>query len=172
MQKGRASNMDIQSFIDELNQNSKQVSAREYSLGKLIKDLKTLDSSLVVKIDDGNFPMKSSLPYAEDGDKQTEWGFKYNKKIESVFESWRGSYCELSMEFSTDNQNITVAELLKMAEFVNGKYLCGYKGGAFLMDLQTPIHIANRGTCGQLKLIGVYVNENFAVLKTRVDNDD
>lgn len=165
--------MDIQEFIKALNQNSKQVSAREYSLGKLIKDLKNLDSDLIVKIDDGNFPMRSNIGYAEDGDeKYKDLGFKYNKRTESVFESWRGSYCELAMEFSGENQNIKVKDLLEDAEFINGKYLCGYKGGDFLMDLQTPIHIANYGYSGELKLIGVEIKEGFAVLKTRIDNDD
>jgi hypothetical protein len=165
--------MDMQAFIDAFIENSKRVSAREYSLGKLIKDLKNLDSDLIVKIDDGNFPMKSNIGYAEDGDKKPkELGFQYDKKTESVFDSWRGSYCELAMQFSDDNQNITVKELLEDAEFINGKYLCGYKGGDFLMDLQTPIHIANYGSCGELKLIGVEIKEGFAVLKTRIDNDD
>jgi hypothetical protein len=164
--------MDIQAFIDALNQNSKQVSAREYSLGKLIEDLKSLDFGLIVKIDDGNFPMRSNTGYAEDSDEKDEYGFEYDKTTESVFDSWRGSYCELAMQFSGDNQNITVGELVKMAEFVNGKYFRGYKGGDFLMDLQTPIHIANYGCLGELKLIGVEINEGFAVLKTRIDNED
>lgn len=168
--------MDMQAFINDLNENSKRVSAREYSLKKLIKDLKNLDSDLIVKIDDGNFPMKSNIGYAEEGDKKPKEldfrFFQYDKKTESVFESWRGSYCELAMQFSEDNQNITVKELLEDAEFINGKYLCGYKGGDFLMDLQTPIHIANYGSCGELKLIGVEIKEGFAVLRTRIDNDD
>jgi hypothetical protein len=164
--------MNIQAFVDALNQNSKEVSAREYSLGKLIKDLKNLNPDLVVEIDDGTFPMKSSLSYAEEGEEQGKYGFKYDKKTESVFASWRGSYCELSMEFNDKNQNITVVELLKMAEFVNGKYLCGYKGGDFLMDLQTPIHLALYGTCGILKLIGAKEIDGKVVLITREDKDE
>lgn len=160
--------MNIQGFIDALNQNSKQVSAREYSLGKLIKDLKNLNSDLIVEIDDGTFPMKSSLGYAEEGEKQGEYGFEYD----TVFASWRGSYCELSMDFDDKNQNITVKELLGMTEFVNGKYLRGYKGGDFLMDLQTPIHIANYGTCGILKLIGAKEIDGKVVLITREDKDE
>lgn len=164
--------MDIQSVIDALNQNSKEVSAREYSLGKLIKNLKELNSSLIVEIDDGTFPMKSSLSYAEKDEERGEYGFKYDKKTESVFDSWRGSYCELSMQYSKESQNITVAELLKMAEFVNDKYLCGYKGGDFLMDLKTPIHMANYSFCGELKLIGVKEFDGKAILITRKDIDE
>lgn len=164
--------MAIQTFIDAINKNSKEVSAREFSLGKLIKNLKNLNPDLIVEIDDGSFPMKSPLSYAEEGEEQGKYGFKYDKKTESVFGSWRGSYCELSMEFDDRNQNITVAELLKMAEFVNNKYLCGYKGGDFLMDLETPIHIANYGERGELKLIGVKEENGKAILITRKDNDD
>lgn len=164
--------MDIQAFIDALNKNSKEVSAREFSLGKLIKNLKNLNQDLVVEIDNGTFPMKSELEYAEEGEERGEYGFEYDKKTNSVFDSWRGSYCELSMKFSKENQNIAVKDLLDMAEFINGKYLCGYKGGDFLMDLITPIHIANYGTCGELKLIGVKEENGKVILITRKDNDD
>ena len=73
----------------------------------------------------------------------------------------------LFRSYSDDDQHITVGQLLEMAEFVNGKYLYGYKGGDFLMDLDTPIHIANYGYSGNLKLIGIEEKEGIAVLKTR-----
>lgn len=120
----------------------------KYLLGKLIEDLKNLNLDLIVEIDDGTFP---------------------NPAGKNVFDSWRGFYCELAIQYSKENKNITVAEFLKMAESVNGTWLTGYKGGSFLMDLQTPINIANYGCCGILKLIGVKEINGKAVLITAIN---
>lgn len=167
---------EFRAFIYALGKNTKETSAREYSLGKLIKDLKNLNPNLVVKIDDGTFPMKSKVRYAEtyiEGKEAGEYHFEYNKETNSVFNSWTGGYCVgLSMNYSEENQNIIVKDLLDMAEFINDKYLCGSKGENFFMDLKTPIHIANYETRGELKLIGVKEENGKAILITRKDNDD
>jgi hypothetical protein len=137
----------MQQLINNWSLEQKRISAEEYCLGSLIKDLKNIQPDLIVEIDDGTFP---SSP---------------------IFHSWRGSYYELGMEFSNNNENITVNDLLEKAELVNGKYLFGYKGGEFLMDLETPIHIANYGSCGNTKLIGVYEDNGKAILKTRIEDE-
>jgi len=170
--------MFIQQLIDNWQLEQKRISAEEYCLGSLIEDLKNIQSDLIVEIDNRTFPLKEYLGYAEEGDKgdkKYEDGyfkgfFKYNRKTLSVFDSWRGRYCELSMQFSNNNQNITVNDLLTMAEFVNGKFLGGYKGGDYLMNLNTPIHIANYGTSGNIKLVGVYEHNGKAILKTRIED--
>jgi hypothetical protein len=169
----------MQQLIENWNLEQKRISAEEYCLGSLIEDLKNIKSDLIVEIDNGTFPLKEYLGYAEEGDKgdkKYEDGyfkgfFKYNRKTLSVFDSWRGRYCELSMQFSNNNQNITVNDLLTMAEFVNGKFLGGYKGGDYLMNLETPIHIANYGSCGNTKLVGVYEHNGKAILKTRIEDE-
>jgi len=139
--------MSIQQLIDNWQLEQKRISAEEYCLGSLIKDLKNIKPDLIVEIDNGTFPSRP------------------------IFYSWRGRYCELAMEFSDNNENITVNDLLTMAELVNGKYLYGYKGGRYLMDLDTPIHIANYGTSGNTKLVGVYESNGKAVLKTRIEDE-
>lgn len=169
--------MDIQQFIDNLNKQAKLRSAREFSLRDLIESLKKMDKNLEIIIDNQTFPFSSNLSYAEQGDERgyceyTGPYYKYNKKTESVFSSWRGSYCELAMEYSKENQHITTGKLLEMAEFIDGKYLCGYKGGDFLMDLDTPIHIDNYGEARNIKLIGIEELNGCAVLITRDTSDD
>lgn len=168
--------IEIQSFITGLNQAQKIESAKEYSLGKFIADLSKIDQSLIVEFDNGIFPMVSEVYYAEEGDEKGTYKyigeyFKYSKKTKSVFKSWRGSYCELAMNYSNENQSITAKQLLDMAKFINNKYLDGYKGGDFLMDLQTPIHIDNYGDSGGMKLTGVSIKDKKVLLITRKDNE-
>ena len=154
---------------EKLNNLSDEISDREYygfyNLGELINDLKNFNIDMVVEIDNGTFPMKSKLYYTEEEDEESE------KETETVFDSWRGDYGKLSMQFDNNSQNITVGELLKMAEFINNKYLCGYKGGIFLMDLWSDIYIANYGTVGELKLIGVHQDKDKVILKTIINDD-
>ena len=169
----------INKYLRNLALEQERISAEEYCLGSLIADLKNIKSDLIVEIDNGKFPLKEYLGYAEEGNKGDEkyedgyfkGYFKYNRKNLSVFDSWRGIYSQLAMEFSDNNQNITVNDLLIMAEFINGKYLGGYKGGDYLMHLNTPIHIANHGTSGNTKLVGVYESNGKAVLKTRIEDE-
>ena len=140
--------MFTQQDIDNWNLEQKRISAEEYSLGSLIADLKNIKPDLIVEIDNGTFPSRP------------------------IFHSWRGSYYELGMEFSNNNENITVNDLLENAESANGKYMCGFKGGEFLMDLKTPIHISQYyGICGNTKLIGVYESNGKAILKTRIEDE-
>ena len=168
---------DIEKSLQEMQQQREEeerISGEEYSLEALISDLKKLNKDLQVQFDNQSFPKAHELCYAEEGDKKTKYGpylfYDYNKTTLSVFDSWRGNYNLLSMRYSSNSQNITVGQLLEMSEFVNQKYLCGYKGGDYLMDLGKAIYVANSGCSQSIKLIGIKVEEEIVVLQTR--NDD
>lgn len=141
--------MDLmQKVIYLSNENSKFKSAKEYNLGTFIKDLEKLDGDKEIIIEDGVYP--------------------------SCFCSWRGSYCELSLDF--DRTPILVRELLEKAKDANGKTFIGYKGGEFLMDFFVPIHIAAYGNCdycGEFaKLIGIKEYGDKYILVTRDDRKE
>lgn len=167
--------MDIQDLINAMNQAQKLESAKEYSLGKLIRDLQVLDPHLMVVIDNGCFPEASLVGYSEAGDEKCpeydDYTCKENRESNSVFYSWRGVYCQLAMQFSDKDTGVTCGDLLEMAKFVNGKYLQGYKGGDYLMDLRTPIHVDNYGESGGLKLIGAALENGKVILKTREEEE-
>ncbi len=115
--------MDIQEFINFMNNQNRITSGKEYNLGNLIEDLKKYkDEFLQVEFDDGSIPKD--------------------------FESWRGSYCELALGYS-DNGECYSSELFRKAFNTNGSMYEGYKGGEFIMDLDTPIHQANYGESGE-----------------------
>lgn len=52
--------------------------------------------------------------------------------------SWRGIYAELAFE---PVENTTIGEMLEAAKSALNKTMTGYKGGDFLMDGNTTIHI-------------------------------
>jgi len=156
--------MSVQKIINMLNQTAKRVSAEEYSLGKLIQDIEGLNPKKEIVVAKG-------------------YGF-------AGFDSWRGSYCELSLQYEIGAEG-DVARLLQDAEDAVGKTMTGYKGGDFVMDKDTPIHIANYGEVGfhhpscafkidkypdetfyyGAKLIGVEDKGDYYQLKLRIEED-
>lgn len=80
--------------------------------------------------------------------------------------SWRGSYNELALGFETDGEPMTVTEFLAMLEGVNGKILCGYKGGDYKMTRATPVWVARYGNSGNTAIVGIVDNEHSVILQT------
>lgn len=148
--------MDLQKLIDNMNEMQKIESGKEYNLGDLIKDLekyKDYDYGLMeVVFDDGSIPAE--------------------------FDSWRGSYCELALGYKKDG--ICHAHSLYVKAFnTNGSIFEGYKGGEFIMDLDTPIHQANYGETGvedeegnydYKKIIGVKEEGKKLIILTRIED--
>lgn len=69
--------------------------------------------------------------------------------------SWRGDYSHLSIGYSLKGEITTVAELLSACESAIGRKFTGYKGGDFLMDEATMMHVDNWGACSKTSIYGV-----------------
>lgn len=63
--------------------------------------------------------------------------------------SWRGSYNELSIEYSNiyDNKT-TLKEFIKTLKNAIGETFTGWKGGSYIMTKDTPLWVANSGNSG------------------------
>ena len=146
--------MNIQVFVNDFNNRMKIESGKEYNLGMLIKDLEQYkDEFLVAEFDDGSIPTN--------------------------FDSWRGSYCELALNYKKEGK-CHIDTLYRNAFNANGSMFVGYKGGDFVMDLDTPIHQANYGECGvkydngdyiEKKIIGIKKENNKIIILTRKEED-
>jgi len=145
--------MDIQILINQINNQSRINSGKEYNLGNLIEDLRKYKGDFkLVEFDNG--------------------------KIPTDFSSWRGSYCELALEYKDEGQCYS-CDLYRKAFNANGSMYVGYKGGDFIMDKETPIHQANYGETGldingeyeYYKIVGIKEENNKVIIITRIDND-
>ena len=142
----------MEELVKQMNEMQKIESGKEYNLGELIKDLeKYKDSTILVEFDNG--------------------------KIPTQFSSWRGSYCELALEYK--DEGICFADSLYINAFnANGSIFEGYKGGNFEMDLNTPIHQANYGDVGvkinneynECKIIGIKEENGKVIIITRIED--
>lgn len=137
--------MSLQDLVDELNEKMKIESGKEYNLGMLIKDLEPYkDDFLDVEFEDGTVPTE--------------------------FDSWRGSYCELMLGYR-DKDGMSSYDFYRKAFNANGSMFTGYKGGDFIMDLQTPIHKDFYGGASGEKIIGIEKRDDTLIILTRPDED-
>jgi hypothetical protein len=80
-------------------------------------------------------------------DKSKPVRFDFGGCVPRDFDSWRGSYAELALEFDTSAPQ-TIAELLDLCREATASIFTGYKGGDYRMSRQTPVWVANYGRSG------------------------
>lgn len=143
----------------QANRKHRMESSDQLTLGKLIEKLKPI----VAK--------QKEIIKKYQSEALIQYDFEYC--YPTHFDSWRGSYNELSLNIclggykkEEQEKELTVSGFLKMCEETIGKTFQGWKGGDFKMDEDTPIWIANSGNSGETALIDVYDNEYSVILMT------
>lgn len=97
-----------------------------------------------------------AIPLREGEDEQrVRFDFEYARP--TGFDSWRGIYAELALNFSFDGK-ILLSEFITMAKEAVGATFVGYKGGDFTMTRDTPVWVANYGNSGETAVKGVLDN--------------
>lgn len=75
--------------------------------------------------------------------------FDFGGIVPTKLASWRGIYAEIALGFSggafSNDEPKTVAELLSDFQSAVGKTYTGWKGGDFVMGLDTPVWVDNPG---------------------------
>lgn len=79
------------------------------------------------------------------GNKDLPVVFDVGKYHPTYVDSWRGSYCELAINYETKGKPPSVLRLINILKDAIGVTFVGYKGGDFLMGKTTPIWVANYG---------------------------
>ena len=67
------------------------------------------------------------------------------------FDSWRGNYDELMLEYESGISKTLCKDLLKKAIETKGRTFSGYKGGDYIMGKSTPIWVAQYGDSSGFK---------------------
>lgn len=90
--------------------------------------------------------------------------------------SWRGSYCELAIEYGLTGKILSVKKFLKILKNTVSKTFVGYKGGNFLMGRTTPVWVANYGESQGFKedgnkycqaVIDIFKSKDKVIIKTK-----
>jgi len=147
--------MDLQEVVNNAMAAARaksMLTSSQLTLGELILKLEAIDDK--------------TLPVIFDGKKYYPTGV----------ESWRGSYCELAINFSSTSCHMSVKGLLKILKNTVGKEFMGHKGGMFLMGKTTPVWVANYGDSEGFKIDGdkycqavidVSKGENNIIIETK-----
>ena len=141
--------MDFQALIDAINTASKNTrSDYQMTLGKLIEELEKVENKelQVIAVNQDN---KEDILMVDNG-----------------VDSYRGYYSDFAIEYVYDPDEVcatTVAQLLPVLKNSVGETFVGYKGGDFLMDENTPVWMANYGSCPGLAVMSVTVDEEAVI---------
>ena len=148
--------IDIQEIINNAMKAKRaddMLTSSQLTLGELILKLEAIDDK--------------TLPVIFDDKKYYPTGV----------ESWRGSYRELAINFSTNSCQMTTKGFLALLKHTIGKEFMGYKGGMFLMGKTTPVWVANYGDSAGFRtegdkycqtVIDVIKEKENTVIKTKV----
>lgn len=147
--------MDMQEYIN--NQIKAQralvlAASDQLTLGELIAKIEPIAEKQKQRITDGR------------EEAQVYFDFEYLHPTRLI--SWRGSYAELSLCYSTEGDAMPVSKFLEKLKEAVGKTFYGYKGGNFQMSRQTPIWVANYGNAGNTAVIGVLDLDYNVIIQT------
>ena len=71
-----------------------------------------------------------------------------------------------TIEYTSEDDGTSVKSLLESAKKCLGEMFTGYKGGSFLMEVDTPIWVSNYGETSQMRLADIEVlSDNWVYLK-------
>ncbi len=104
-------------------------------------------------------------------EKEKQVVFDFCSAVPTELDSWRGSYCELALgyeldEFNKESHYVSVSGFLKELKGALNRFFCGWKGGEYLMDKNTPIWVDNPGYCHKTAIINVIEDDNKVWLIT------
>ena len=115
-------------------------------------------------------PIAKTHKNFEDKGSQKEVVFDFEYLFPTEFLSWRGSYDELALGFSTNlygsYKKLSVSQFLEMCEETVGSVFSGYKGGKYRMSRDTPVWVSNSGNAGHTAIVDVFDDGYEVVLIT------
>lgn len=93
--------------------------------------------------------------------------FDFANFVPTDVDSYRGYYDHLALDFDSKPVRATVAGLLKTLRGACGREFHGYKGGLYVMGLETPIWVAAWGESTSTAIVGLADCDYSTVIETR-----
>ena len=126
------------------NRNISQI-----TLGELLNQLESIDSDKPIMFDNGKYPEIGGL---------------------GIY-SYRGYYCHACMQYKSEYERVTVANMIAMLKNKIGDVRTGYKGGDYYMNPDVPVWMAEYGRAEQIAIVEVDGDGYTAIIRTwLVDN--
>jgi len=98
--------------------------------------------------------LESVDQYCNNGDiKEVTYDFGYF--VPTDLDSWRGSYENLALGYNNDEAPL-LTDLIERCKRADGATYMGWKGGDYLMTMDTPVYVSNPGEACDTGIIGVH----------------
>lgn len=124
---------------------------------------KTLANSDQLTLGELILKLEPILEKQSEKDNEATVFYDFEYLFPTDIDSWRGSYNELALNFTSEGEQMNISDFLKMLKETIGKEFTGYKGGEFIMNKHTPIWVANYGNSGNTAVIDV-VDDSYQVI--------
>lgn len=147
--------LDLQTYLDnavKAQRAEKMKTSDQLTLGEMILKIEPLLSK------------QESIKKKYEHEAEVVYDFEY--LFPRTIDSWRGSYAELTLDFNSEGEPMTIIEFYKMLKDTIGKTFTGYKGGDFTMGKNTPVWVANYGHSGNTAVIDLIDNEYQIIIIT------
>lgn len=96
--------------------------------------------------------------------------FDFCRAIPNKFNSFRGYYRDLAIQFTHDYESITVEAFLNKAKECVGKEFTGYKGGEYVMSLESRVWVAEYGSSSETRISMIKEEDCECVIHTAYAN--
>lgn len=81
--------------------------------------------------------------------------FSFGNAFPTTFDSYRGNYSQLCLQFEGRSGGKYSSEFLKEIENAYTEEFTGWKGGEYRMDSKTEVYVACRGCTSNTRIIGI-----------------
>ena len=154
--------MNLENYLEQSYQDRKAnrlATSGQITLGQLIEKMEVI--------------VKNHAERATEGKEEAEVRYDFEYLFPTDFDSWRGIYAELALNFNMNDRSgeeqvepLTAIQFLALCKKTLGATFFGYKGGEYRMDENTPIWVANYGNSGSTALLDVVDGGYIVILIT------
>lgn len=144
--------MDMQEYLDNAIKSARAetlATSAQLTLGEIILKIEPL--------------LKKQKEVKENFGHEAKVVFDFEYLFPTGIDSWRGSYSELALEFSSEGEAMEISKFYKMLKETIGKEFTGYKGGEFTMNKHTPVWVANYSHSGNTGVVDI-VDNDFEII--------
>lgn len=91
----------------------------------------------------------------------------FGNMVPGRYDSYRGDYSALALSYDEHVEPYSYSEFLEETRECVGPIFYGYKGGEFIMSLETPLWVANYGESTDTAVVGVTLSGIRIIIHTK-----
>ena len=132
-----------------------------------IEVARELQKGLLMRVSSNQMTLGDLLSTLKRKDQEASISFDFAHFRPDGIHSYRGYYEDLALGYVSGG-DCKVSNVVEWLEEANGKEFYGYKGGRYVMDIETVVWVANHNESGGTAIVDVVDDSWRIVLKTEM----